>query len=62
MQRFCVRCRQEIPALRVARGACFCSNECRRMDKLERLRTKRLTRCRLCGRTIRGPKSRGKHG
>lgn len=54
MQRFCVRCREEIPAQRVARGSCFCSGECRRQDKLGRLRAKRLTHCRFCGRPIRG--------
>lgn len=53
MQRFCVRCRQEIPAPRVARGSCFCSPECRRKDKIERLRLKRLAHCRFCGRPIR---------
>lgn len=55
MQRFCVRCRREIPAQRVARGSCFCSRECRRLDKIERLRAKRLTHCRFCGRPFRNP-------
>ncbi len=55
MQRFCVRCRQEIPAQRVMRGSCFCSPECRREDKLERLRLKRSAHCRFCGRPLRRP-------
>ena len=50
MQRFCVRCRQEIPAQRVVRGACFCSQECRRKDKIERRRARAESCCRLCGR------------
>jgi hypothetical protein len=57
MRRFCVRCRAEISAGRVARGSCFCSKECRRIDKIERLRAKRGDFCRLCGRPFRRAKS-----
>ncbi len=50
MQRFCVRCRREIFAPRVARGSYFCSEECRRLDKMDRRRVKAGKFCRLCGR------------
>lgn len=50
MQRFCVRCRKEIPAQRVTRGSCFCSPECRREDRIERRRAIASRQCRLCGR------------
>jgi hypothetical protein len=50
MQRYCVRCREEISALRLARGAYFCSDECRRLDKMQRRRAKAGKSCRLCGR------------
>src|SRR6266702_1909722 len=40
IERFCVRCRIQIPEKRVARGSCFCSGECRRQDKIERRRAK----------------------
>src|SRR5439155_26038132 len=40
IERFCVRCKTQIPEKRVACGSCFCSGECRRQDKIERRRAK----------------------
>jgi hypothetical protein len=34
IDRFCVRCRSQISEKRVARGSCFCSDECRRQDRI----------------------------
>src|SRR5690349_15769154 len=50
IERFCVRCRTQIPEKRVAGGSCFCSGECRRRDKIERRRAKAEKYCRLCHR------------
>jgi hypothetical protein len=55
--RYCTRCTALIPDGRVARGSCFCSSECRRIDKMERRRTKAEKCCRLCGRASRKAKS-----
>src|SRR2546427_7233242 len=52
IERFCVRCRTQIPEKRVARGSCFCSGECRRQDKIERRRAKAEKSCRLCHRPL----------
>src|SRR5437667_12511423 len=52
IERFCVRCRTQIPEKRVARGSCFCSGECRRQDKIERRRSKAEKYCRLCHRPL----------
>jgi len=52
MQRYCVRCRAEIPAQRAARRAYFCSEECLRLDKIERRRVQAEGVCRLCGRPL----------
>lgn len=52
IDRFCVRCRSQIPAKRVARGSCFCSDECRRVDKIERRRARAQKYCRLCHRGL----------
>src|SRR5438445_12293505 len=52
IERFCVRCKSQIPEKRVARGSCFCSGECRRQDKIERRRAKAEQYCRLCHRQL----------
>ena len=52
IERFCVRCKTQIPEKRVARGSCFCSGECRRQDKIERRRAKAEKYCRLCHRPL----------
>jgi len=53
IERFCVRCKASIPEIRVTRGSCFCSTECRRLDKIERRRAKAEKSCRLCARPFR---------
>src|SRR5437867_8425030 len=57
IERFCVRCKSQIPEKRVARGSCFCSGECRRQDKIERRRAKAEKYCRLCHRPRRTAQS-----
>src|ERR1035438_9560004 len=52
IDRFCVRCRSQISEKRVARGSCFCSDECRRQDKIERRRARAQKYCRLCRRGL----------
>jgi hypothetical protein len=52
IDRFCVRCRSQISEKRVARGSCFCSDECRRQDKIERRRARAQKYCRLCHRGL----------
>jgi len=52
IERFCVRCKTQVPEKRVARGSCFCSGECRRQDKIERRRAKAEKYCRLCHRPL----------
>lgn len=52
IDRFCVRCRSQISEKRVARGSCFCSDECRRQDKIERRRARAHKYCRLCHRGL----------
>jgi hypothetical protein len=47
--RYCTRCRVQINALRIARGAFYCGNECRMSDKRERRQWKADRFCRLCG-------------
>jgi hypothetical protein len=36
IDRFCVRCKSQISERRVARVSCFCFDECRRQDRIER--------------------------
>lgn len=36
IERYCVRCRTQISEKRVARASCFCSDESRRQDNIER--------------------------
>ena len=38
IDRFCVRCKSQISEKRVARVSCFCLDECRRQDGIERRR------------------------
>jgi hypothetical protein len=52
IDRFCVRCKSKISEKRVARGSCFCSDECRRQDKIERRRARAQKYCRLCHRGL----------
>lgn len=50
--RYCTRCRAEIDPKRASRGSCFCSTECRRLDKIGRLNLRAVKKCRLCGRAF----------
>jgi hypothetical protein len=52
IDRFCVRCRSQISQKRVAGGSCFCSDECRRQDRIERRRARAHKFCRLCHREL----------
>jgi hypothetical protein len=56
LERFCVRDKVPIPSGRARRGSVFCSDECRRLDKIERRKEKAGKSCRLCGRGL--PKSK----
>lgn len=58
ISRFCVKCRNEVPEARVARGSCFCSDACRRQDRVERRRVRAGKYCRLCHRPL-AKKSKG---
>ena len=53
IDRFCVRCRSQISQKRVAGGSCFCSDECRRQDRIERRRARAHKFCRLCTESFR---------
>jgi hypothetical protein len=57
MTRYCTRCTGLIPDNRVARGSCFCSTGCRRLDRIDRRRSRAEKSCRLCGRASRKPKT-----
>jgi len=57
IDRFCVRYRSQISEKRVARGSCFCSDECRCQDKIERRRARAQKYCRLCHRGLPGQKT-----
>jgi len=51
--RYCTKCRSQIEATRVARGSFYCSEKCRKVDRIERRRWKATISCRLCGRSLR---------
>ena len=52
--RYCTKCRNLITPERVARGAFYCSNDCRELDKRERRQWKADQFCRLCGKSKKG--------
>lgn len=54
MKRFCFYCAQPITeARRLAKGAIFCSPECKRSHERERRNARARDFCRLCGRRYR---------
>jgi DNA repair exonuclease SbcCD ATPase subunit len=56
MNRFCFRCRKRVSLERVRRGSIYCTDECRRVAKIEALRERAKKKCRLCGNKL--PKTR----
>lgn len=52
IDRFCVRCKSQISEKRVARVSCFCLDECRRQDRIERRRARAAKYCRRCHREL----------
>jgi hypothetical protein len=52
IDRFCVRCKSQISEKRVARVSCFCLDECRRQDGIERRRARAAKYCRRCHREL----------
>lgn len=49
MKRFCFRCKARVSLERVRRGSIYCTDECRRVAKIEALRERAKKKCRLCG-------------
>ena len=55
--RYCMVCRGEIPADRVAHHSATCSDHCQKQHKREMQTVRSGKKCRLCGRAFRRPRA-----